>query len=260
MRYYTVFNAEQADGLRREKQPEAAPSWQVHRDAEALIKGSGVKVRHVGGDRAYYQLSSDVVVMPEKGQFSSPDLYYQTTLHELGHASGHLSRLDRESLRTGLKAGFGSEEYAREELRAEISAGTATPGQPRRPGTPVPSPIRWRTSRPLSSVVVSLVRALQRYPQQRGDFFWISMTVSVCSSFLRSRRLSRSSSAMRWSRASFGRAFRPRFGEPLPDRTPASCCRRQALKFEPYRPSRRSNAPSSPGWLHWSASRTIRRL
>ena len=69
------------------------------------------------------------------------------------------------------------------------------------------------------------------------------MTVSVCSSFLRSRRLSRSSSAMRWSRASFGRAFRPRFGEPLPDRTPASCCRRQALKFEPYRPSRRSNAP-----------------
>ena len=62
------------------------------------------------------------------------------------------------------------------------------------------------------------------------------------------------------SRASFGRAFRPRFGEPLPDRTPASCCRRQALKFEPYRPSRRSNAPSSPGWLHRSASRTIRRL
>ena len=50
-------------------------------------------------------------------------------------------------------------------------AGTATPGQPRRPGTPPPSPIRWRPSRPLSSVVVSLVRALERYPQQRGDFF-----------------------------------------------------------------------------------------
>ena len=121
-RIYTVFNAEQARGIKPEPRPEPTQAWQAHKRAEEVIKASGVPVKHVQGDRAYYSLTSDQVVLPEKVQFPSADHYYQTALHELGHASGHPDRLNRETLQKGLDDGFGSEAYAREELRAEISA------------------------------------------------------------------------------------------------------------------------------------------
>ena len=86
------------------------------------MRGSGVRISHVAGDRAFYNLANDQVVLPEQGQFATANGYYQTALHELGHASGHESRLNRKTLQDGIAAGFGSEAYAREELRAEISA------------------------------------------------------------------------------------------------------------------------------------------
>ena len=79
-------------------------------------------IRHVEGDRAYYRLKADEIVLRKWEQFSSATHYYQTALHEVGHATGHPERMNRESLIEGIKAGFGSESYAREELRAEISA------------------------------------------------------------------------------------------------------------------------------------------
>lgn len=57
----------------------------------------------------------DQIVLPVPGQFESKDLYYATALHELGHWTGHKSRLDRD-----MGGSFGSEAYAKEELRAEI--------------------------------------------------------------------------------------------------------------------------------------------
>ena len=78
-------------------------------------------VAHVRGDRAFYNLQSDTVTLPEREQFATANGYYQTALHELGHATGHPERMDRDTLKHG--AGhFGSVEYAREELRAEMSA------------------------------------------------------------------------------------------------------------------------------------------
>ncbi len=65
-----------------------------------------------------YNVRTDQVVLPEPGQFPSAGNYYQTALHELGHATGHPDRLNRDTL--GKK--FGSPDYAREELRAEIAA------------------------------------------------------------------------------------------------------------------------------------------
>ena len=121
-RIYTVFNVEQARGIKPEPKPEPAQAWQAHKRAEEVIQASGVPVKHVHGDRAYYALKSDEVVLPEKVQFPSADTYYQTALHELGHASGHPDRLNRDTLQQGIADGFGSEAYAREELRAEISA------------------------------------------------------------------------------------------------------------------------------------------
>ena len=122
VRQYTVFNADQADGLKLPERPAQQPEWKAHANAEAVMRASGVKINHVAGDRAYYNLNSDQITLPERGQFPSASHYYQTALHELGHATGHESRLNRQSLQEGVKAGFGSEAYAKEELRAEISS------------------------------------------------------------------------------------------------------------------------------------------
>ncbi len=122
VRQYTVFNADQADGLKLPERPSKQPEWKAHENAEAVIRASGVRINHVQGDRAFYNLQTDKVTLPERGQFPSATHYYQTAMHELGHATGHESRLNRPSLQEGVKAGFGSEAYAKEELRAEISA------------------------------------------------------------------------------------------------------------------------------------------
>ena len=61
-------------------------------------------------------------MLPEPSQFITRNGYYQTALHECGHSTGHPDRMDRDTLKKGLAAGFGSPEYAREELRAEICA------------------------------------------------------------------------------------------------------------------------------------------
>ena len=79
-------------------------------------------VRHMAGDRAFYNLNRDEIVLPERGQFPSANHYYQTALHELGHSTGHPERMNRKTLIQGIEGGFGSPDYAKEELRAEISA------------------------------------------------------------------------------------------------------------------------------------------
>lgn len=115
---YTVFNAEQTRGLPDRPPATPPPEWEAHSQADAIIEASGVDVQHQAGDRAYYNVRTDQVVLPERGQFPSAAKYYQTALHELGHATGHPDRLNRPTL--GKR--FGSQDYAREELRAEISA------------------------------------------------------------------------------------------------------------------------------------------
>ena len=85
----TVFNAEQADGLPARPAPAAEPLWKAHQQAERVLEDGGVPVRHVAGDRAFYNLNRDEIVLPERGQFPSANHYYQTALHELGHSTGH---------------------------------------------------------------------------------------------------------------------------------------------------------------------------
>ena len=108
---YTVFNVEQAKGLKLQpRQAQARPEWDAHQEADRVIKASGAKVQHVAGDRAYYRIAEDKIVLPEPGQFTTRNGYYQTALREAGHSTGHPDRM--------LDKGFGSPEYAREELRA----------------------------------------------------------------------------------------------------------------------------------------------
>lgn len=111
----TVFNAEQMDGVPKLEKREY--DWNPNDRAENILKASGADIREQPGDRAFYTPGGDYIVTPEKTQFSSDDKYYATALHELGHWTGHSSRLDRD-----LTGPFGSESYAREELRAEIGS------------------------------------------------------------------------------------------------------------------------------------------
>lgn len=75
-------------------------------------------IKPTRGDDAYYSITKDVIVVPEKAQFVDGESFYSNLLHEMGHASGAPNRLDR------LKPGqsFGSAAYAREELVAELTA------------------------------------------------------------------------------------------------------------------------------------------
>lgn len=114
-----VFNAEQIAGVPALPVVEAKENelWEKIARAENIIKQSGANVSHVQGDRAYYAPLFDKINMPERNQFETADRYYSTLLHELGHWTGHHSRLDRDLVNK-----FGSPDYAREELRAEIAS------------------------------------------------------------------------------------------------------------------------------------------
>ena len=119
---YTVFNAEQCDGLPPGLRRAAAHGWERHEEAERVFKRSGAVIEHTGENRAYFDLRRDRIVLPFKEQFPDGPSYYQSALHELGHWTGHPSRLNRQSLLKGIEHGYGSQAYAREELRAEISS------------------------------------------------------------------------------------------------------------------------------------------
>ena len=112
-----VFNASQIDGLPPLEARPTMPEPERHARAEAIMANSGANIQHVPGDRAYYRPSTDSITLPERNQFPTADAYYATALHEVGHWTGHPSRLDRD-----LSHPFGSEGYAREELRAEIAS------------------------------------------------------------------------------------------------------------------------------------------
>ncbi|MCM1244597.1 MAG: zincin-like metallopeptidase domain-containing protein [Roseburia sp.] len=117
---YTVFNAEQLEGIPKLSEPEL----QIYElDEGGLIHARTVLVENMevhfqeGGEKAFYRPSEDCIHLPEIERFESEYAYMSTLLHEAGHATGHESRLNRPK---GNK--FGSPEYAKEELRAEIAS------------------------------------------------------------------------------------------------------------------------------------------
>jgi len=110
-----VFNAEQIEGV--PPAPARECSWNPLEKAEQLVQAANPKLQHGAGDRAYYRPSTDSIHLPLKEQFPSAENYYSTLLHELGHWTGHATRLNRD-----LSDPFGSIGYAREELRAEIAS------------------------------------------------------------------------------------------------------------------------------------------
>ena len=135
-RTFTVFNAEQCTGLKIEPLPKPEQKF------DAVQRGEQIKTAMERDGLtfaehpkfAFYSPKRDEVSLPPQGQFNDEKGYYGTLLHEIGHATGAEKRLNREGITGGHR--FGSEGYAREELRAEMfsmmmAAETGIPHDPR---------------------------------------------------------------------------------------------------------------------------------
>lgn len=118
LKRFTVFNVAQCEGLREgvAADPAPLPEREIVPLAEEVIAASGVDFR-IGGDKAFYVPAHDFVTVPPQPAFFEQVNYYRTALHELTHATGHVSRLDRKIMN-----GLGGKDYAREELVAEMGS------------------------------------------------------------------------------------------------------------------------------------------
>ncbi|WP_341769294.1 zincin-like metallopeptidase domain-containing protein, partial [Enterobacter hormaechei] len=99
------------------------PLFERIEQADTFIKATGARIKHDGGDRAFYNRLSDDIHLPVPDVFkgsktqTAQESYYATTLHELTHLSGHPKRLDRQFGKR-----FGDQDYAFEELVAEMGS------------------------------------------------------------------------------------------------------------------------------------------
>lgn len=124
LRYYNVFHLDQVEGVSPRWAVSVRPASGLQPDetADVIIQDykdrSGIKLRITESDRAYYQPSTDTVVVPQLSQYRKQEEFYSTLFHELTHSTGHKSRLDRISD----IAAFGSHEYSKEELVAELGS------------------------------------------------------------------------------------------------------------------------------------------
>ena len=126
LRYYNVFHISQVDGV------EPLAPEQLNNDITPIEAGDKIITDYITrehlnfieckSNKAYYSPSADTVKVPLKEQYNLINEYYSTTYHELIHSTGHKNRLNR--LHTGAIAAFGSEDYSKEELVAEIGSAT----------------------------------------------------------------------------------------------------------------------------------------
>jgi len=118
LKRFTVFNTAQCENLPEGIAGAAHPPLPglIEPRVEALIRATGVDFR-IGGDRAFYVPALDYVQVPPPQAYFEPINWHRTALHELGHATGHASRLGRD-----MTGSFGTKKYAFEELVAEMNA------------------------------------------------------------------------------------------------------------------------------------------
>jgi antirestriction protein ArdC len=125
MRYFVVFNAEQAEWLDGEPDYERPESRDIgsldvaETIAQNYMNAYGIALKF-GGDRAFYRWAEDAITLPARENFLSMDEFYSTYFHEIGHNTGHKNRLCREGVVQFDH--FGSNRYAQEELVAEFTS------------------------------------------------------------------------------------------------------------------------------------------
>lgn len=121
LRYYNVFNFEQCEGMEAPEPEETVNQFDPIDKSADIITSMPMKPDvKFGGNRAYYSPSLDYIQLPHLHTFEGPEEYYNTMYHELVHSTGHAKRLGRKSI---LEPSFyGSHEYSKEELVAEMGA------------------------------------------------------------------------------------------------------------------------------------------
>lgn len=122
LKYINVFHIDQCEGIEPRFKPEELREFDPVIEAEDIAQQyserAGVQIMNLQQNRAFYRPSEDAIYMPLKEQFISEAHYYASLFHEMGHSTGHESRLNR--LAKGFT--FGDEEYSKEELVAEMTS------------------------------------------------------------------------------------------------------------------------------------------
>ena len=124
LRYYRVFNVEQTEGLEKHLPAPAeekafTPIETAARIIEAMPQRPPIKHDEPS---AYYAPTRDFVNLPRSETFDTPENYYAVAFHELTHSTAHESRLNRAGVAGSRLTAFGSADYSREELVAEMGS------------------------------------------------------------------------------------------------------------------------------------------
>lgn len=125
LRYYNVFHISQIDGvepLPQEKLNDIEPIEKADNILHDYWNREGIKVEHVKGNEAYYSPTFDTIHLPLFEQFKNSNAYYSTAFHESVHSTMKESRCNRAEERKDKLVAFGSNEYSKEELVAELGS------------------------------------------------------------------------------------------------------------------------------------------
>ncbi len=125
LRYYNVFHISQVEGvepLTEDELDQIEPIEKAENVLHNYWSRENIKVEHKAGDRAYYSPTRDMICLPLFEQFTDSSEYYSTAFHESVHSTMKESRCDRAEDRKGKLVAFGSDDYSKEELVAEIGS------------------------------------------------------------------------------------------------------------------------------------------
>lgn len=114
---YTVFNASQFSNFPELELPNQLSEEDRIKELETIISNSEAPIFFDSPTSQHYNPALDEIHVAPRNQFKSQEAMYSTIMHEIGHSTGHESRLNRD-----LSGKFGSESYAKEELRAEFTS------------------------------------------------------------------------------------------------------------------------------------------
>ena len=128
LKYYPVFHIDDCEGIESKIKVEEStgPKISPIESAEKVLNGYVEREKdlqfrnNIPTDRAYYSPTLDLISVPMLTQYEIAEEYYSTTFHEAVHSTMPESRCNRKSEQK--LAAFGSEDYSREELVAEIGS------------------------------------------------------------------------------------------------------------------------------------------
>lgn len=125
LKYINVFHISQVEGvepLQKEKLNDIEPIEQAESILQDYWTREHITVEHIKGDKAFYSPMRDLIQLPLFEQFKDANEYYSTAFHESVHSTMKESRCNRAEERKDKLVAFGSEEYSKEELVAELGS------------------------------------------------------------------------------------------------------------------------------------------